>query len=168
MKIGRTVRLLTDIKRKEFLNGTDEKRKIIISIFYPTDEEMDEPTQGLYMDLFYPCQEEFVKRFTEISNSAGKQIDESYLRSIKTNTYNNIPISKKDIVYPIIIYSPGLGLDRDLLTYNIEKLVSKGYIVITLGHIYDTYFTILPDGEIIEQSEFVDNSTFEEKKQLLT
>jgi hypothetical protein len=167
MKIGRVVRLLTDEKRKEFLKATDEKRKIIISIFYPADGEPDESMYGLYMDLFYPRQEEFINRYTAKKNSAGQLLDESHLRSIKTNTYNDIPISRKEILYPIIIYSPGLGANRDSIIYNVEKLVSDGYIVFTIGHIYDTDFNILPDGEIVEQSEYVANSNFEEKEQII-
>lgn len=167
MKVGRVVKLLTDNKRKELLNDTNEKRKIIISIFYPADENLNESKQGFYMDLFYPRQEEFIRRFAEKKNLAGQQVSASYLKNIKINTYNNIPISKKEIVYPIIIYSPGLGMDRDSIIYNIEKLVSKGYVIFTLGHIYDADFTILPDGEIIEQAKHINDCTLEEKEQLI-
>lgn len=167
MKTGRVVRLLTDNKREELLNGTDEKRKIIISIFYLADEGSDESKHGLYMDLFYPRQDEFIKRYATKKNAAGQLLDESHLRSIKTNTYNDIPISKKEVLYPVVIYSPGLGANRDSIIYNIEKLVSEGYIVITIGHIYDTDFTILPGGEIIEQSGYVANSNLEEKEQII-
>lgn len=167
MKIGRIIRLLTDNKRKELLNDTYEKRKIIISIFYPTDEYLNESKQGFYMDIFNPCQEEFIKRFAGRKNLAGEQVSESYLKSIKINTYNNIPISKKETLYPVIIFSPGMGMDRDSIIYNIEKLVSEGYVVFTLGHIYDTDFTILPDGEIIEQAKQIGDSTLEEKEQLI-
>ena len=167
MKIGRLVRMLTDNKRRELLNDTDEKRKIITSIFYSVDENLNESKQALYMDLFHPCQEEFIKRFAEKKNLAGQQVSKSYLKSINTNTYNNIPISKKQILSPVIIYSPGLGMDRDSLIYNIEKLVNEGYIVFTLGHIYDTNFTVLPNGQIIEQAKHIADSTLEEKEQLI-
>ncbi|MFL0269330.1 alpha/beta hydrolase family protein [Candidatus Clostridium radicumherbarum] len=167
MKIGRTVRLLTDNKRKELLNDADEKRKIIISIFYKIDENLSETKQAYYMDIFHPRQEEFIQRFAGKKNLAGQKVCEEYLKYININTFNNVPIIKNDILYPIIIYSPGLGMDRDSLIYNIEKLVSEGYIVITLGHIYDADFTILPDGGIIEQANHIANSTFEEKEQLI-
>lgn len=119
------------------------------------------------MDLFNPCQEEFIKRFGEKKDLSGQKLSEDYLRSMKTNTYNDIAISEKEILYPVIIYSPGLGMDRDCLIYNIERLVSEGYIVFTVGHIYDADFTILPDGKIIEQSKHIENSTIEEKEQLV-
>lgn len=164
MKIGRTVRVFVDNKRKELLHDVDENRKIIVSIFYPTDEEQDEAEGGRYMELFNPCQEEFIKRFVGKRTASGQQLSENYLRSIRINTYNDISISSKEALLPVIVFSPGLGMDRDSMIYNIEKLVEEGYIVFTLGHIYDTEFTILPDGKIIEQSEFVANSTFEEKE----
>jgi hypothetical protein len=167
LKIGRIVRLLTDNNRKELFSGIDEQRKIIISIFYPAREDSNECKQGLYMNLFNPCQEEFIKRFGEKKDIAGQKLSEDYLRRMKINTYNDIAISEKEILYPVIIYSPGLGMDRDCLIYNIEKLVSEGYIVFSVGHIYDTDFTILPDGKIIEQAKHVANSTIEEKDQLV-
>jgi hypothetical protein len=167
MKIGRVVRLLTDNNRKELFSGVDEQRKIIISIFYPAGENSNKFKQGLYMDLFNPCQEEFIKRFGEKKDLSGQKLSEDYLRSMKINTYNDIAICEKEILYPVIIYSPGLGMDRDCLIYNIERLVSEGYIVFTVGHIYDTDFTILPDRRIIEQSKHIENSTIEENEQLV-
>lgn len=167
MKIGRTVRLIIDNKRKELLIDVDEKRKIVISIFYPADENSNESRQAFYIDLFYPCQEEFIKRYAGKMNLAGQQVSANYLRCININTYNNIPICKKKLLYPIIIYSPGLGMDRDSLIYNIERLVNEGYIVITLGHLYDADFTILPNGEIIEQAKHIVDSTLEEKEQFI-
>lgn len=112
MKIGRTVRLLTDNKRKELLNDADEKRKIIISIFYKIDENFSETKQSYYMDIFHPRQEEFIKRFAGKKNLAGQKVSEEYLKCININTLNNVPIIKNEILYPIIIYSPGLGMDR--------------------------------------------------------
>lgn len=167
MEIGRIVRLLIDNTRKELLSGIDEKRKVMTSIFYPADHNLNEPKQSLYMDLFNPCPEEFIRRYAGEKNFEGQQVGESYLRSMSMNTYNNIPISKKAILYPVIIYSPGLGADRDSIIYNIEKLVSAGYVVFTLGHTYDAEFTILPDGKIIEQAAYIANSTMEEKEQLI-
>ncbi|MBL4938590.1 hypothetical protein JK636_23070 [Clostridium sp. YIM B02515] len=167
MRVGRAVRVLTDENREELLKNTGEKRKIIVSIFYPSDEDIKENQKGFYIDLFTPCEEEFIKKFAGKKNMAGQQVDETYLRSIKTNTFNNIEISKREILYPVVIFSPGLGMDKDCLIYNIEKLVSEGFIVFTLGHIYETDFTILPSGEVLNKIDRIDDFTFEEKEQLI-
>lgn len=167
MRIGRKTRLLTDTNRKELLNGTDEKRSIMISMFYPADENLADTKQAFYMDLFYPREEEFIKRFSGRKNSAGQQLNESYLRSIKINSFNNIPISEKRKLYPVIIFSPGLGMDRDCIIYNIEKLVTEGYIVFTLGHLYEADFIILPDGRIVEKAKQIAVSSFDEKQKLI-
>lgn len=166
-RVGRVIRVLTDNKREELLKNTGEKRKIIVSIFYPSDEGIKENQKGSYINLFSPCEEEFINKFAAKKNMAGQQVDETYLKSIKTNTFNNIEISNREILYPVIIFSPGLGMDRDCLIYIIEKLVSEGFIVFTLGHIYETDFTILPSGEVINQIDRTDDFTFEEKEQLI-
>ena len=167
MKIGRITRLLTDNNREELLNNTDEKRKIIVSIFYPTDEVLNKADEATYMDLFYPREEEFIKRFSDRKNFAGQQISESYLKSIKINSYSNISVSRKKKMYPVIIFSPGLGMDRNCIIYNIEKLAEEGYIVFTLGHLHEADFAILPDGKIIEQAKQIVGFTFEEKQKLI-
>lgn len=167
MKIGRIVRLLTDNKRKGLLDDVDEKRKIVVSIFYLVDEEYDEAREAVYIDLFYPREDELIKRFAGRKNMSGQQISESYLKSIKINTYNNAPMSKNDTKYPVVIYSPGLGMDRDSSIYNIEKLANEGYVVFTIGHIDDSEFTIMPNGEISHQVKNFDEATLEEKAQLV-
>ncbi|WBW96414.1 alpha/beta hydrolase family protein [Oceanirhabdus sp. W0125-5] len=162
MFIGRSVKILEDNKRKEVYSDNEENRRVIISIFYPVDGEWKPEEQAYYKDLYSPCEEEFINRFKDYLN-----ISEEYLNNIKINTYDDVPLIKEDKKYPLIIFSPGLGMGRDTSMFNIEMLVKSGYIVITVGHLYDTEFTILPHGEIIEQEKNIPKYTYEEKKQLI-
>lgn len=162
MTIGRTVKVLEDKNRKEVYSKKDENRRVIISIFYPVDGAWKPEKQAYYKDLYSPCEEEFIKRYKE-----DPKVSEEYLNNIKINTYNDVPITKEDKKYPLIIFSPGLGCGRDSSMFNIERLVECGYIVVTVGHIYDTRFTVLPDGEIVEQTEAINELTDEVIKQLI-
>lgn len=51
------------------------------------------------------------------------------------------------------------------MTFNIEELVRKGYVVFTIGHLYDSMLTIMPDGKLIEMAK--DELTQDEKKELI-
>lgn len=88
-----------------------------------------------------------------------------FLEGMKTNIYNDAPISKKRVAYPILIQSTGLGAPRDYMTFNIEKLVSEGYVVFTIGHAYDSMLTVLPNGEMLEPPR--KELTQDEKKNLI-
>ncbi|MGE8204663.1 dienelactone hydrolase family protein [Heyndrickxia sp. NPDC080065] len=142
MRIGRMVKEVTNIK---------EDRKFMISIFYPVDIEWKTEHHPTFLDLFFPYIDEAVNIFKVMG------AEESQLRSIKTNCYNDAPISKNVKNSPVIIYSPGIGVDRDMYLYNIKKLVHEGYIVITVGPTYDTLFTVFPSRGIVYQNEKVQN-----------
>jgi len=163
MKVGRVTRVLIDKDRTESFLSINEKGKKVISIFYQADHEFDTSEKAYYKDLYEPNSEEFIKRFGD-NNEEKKE----YLRNIKINTFNNAPITKEDKKFPVILFSGGLGMGRDFYMFNIEEMVVKGYIVVTIGHIYDTDFTILPDGTIVEQDEAVKDHTKAAREKLIS
>lgn len=144
MRTGRRVRVLSDPNRKEIFNCNNEKRNLIMSIFYPVDNHWSTSKKALYRDLYYPNEQRFVEEW------ADSEADENYINSLATNIYTNAPIINNKEKYPVILYSPGFSCDRDSTVFIIEKLIEEGYIVITLGSIYETDFTVMPDGEVIE------------------
>ncbi len=165
MKIGRIVRVLEDKERKETLIESDENRKVIISFYYPIDEMWKEDRQALYVDLYSPREDEFINRFKGMVPLENDTEKEKFIRSIRTNIYNDAPISKKHVTYPVIMHSTGLGSPRDYMTFNIEKLVNEGYVVFTIEHIYDSMLTVFPNGEILEPQK--EEYTQEEKENLI-
>lgn len=51
--------------------------------------------------------------------------------------------------YPVVIFSPGGGLDRDSATVLVEDLVSHGYLVVTVDHPHDAGEVQFPDGHVV-------------------
>ena len=49
---------------------------------------------------------------------------------------------------PVVLYSPGLGSNRDSGTVLVEELVSRGYIVVTIDHTHDASAVEFPDGRV--------------------
>ncbi len=147
MKIGRVVRVVKDNNRNEIFNCTNEKRALIMSIFYPADEAYCEGKSALYKDLYEPYVERFIQEWAESDEL------EQYINELSTNIFINAPTKNVKDKYPIVIYSPGFSCDRDSTVFIIEKLVGQGYIVITLGSLHETDFTIMPNGEVVEMLE---------------
>ncbi len=55
MIIGKTVRVITDSTRREPFSGENKTRRIVISVFYPSDEAEGMDREPEYADLFHPC-----------------------------------------------------------------------------------------------------------------
>jgi len=50
--------------------------------------------------------------------------------------------------YPVVLYSPGYGDDRELGTGLVSDLASRGYIVVTIDHTYEAAEVEFPDGRV--------------------
>ncbi|MEW2415470.1 alpha/beta hydrolase [Streptomyces sp. NPDC046866] len=51
--------------------------------------------------------------------------------------------------HPLVVLSPGFGVPRFTLTHLAEDLASRGYVVASVDHAYETSGTALPDGRIL-------------------
>jgi hypothetical protein len=144
--VGRITKLLVDGSRKEKLVPEIKNRKVMISIFYPATESVNNHKSPVYLDLFSPAKGKALEMLKKLG------IDETIIKNFKTGVYNNAPLAKSNDTFPLIIYSPGFGVDRDMALYLFKPLVKAGYIVITVGHTYDSFFTVFPGGDIAEQT----------------
>lgn len=158
MGIGRITKLYIDESRKEIIGDVEHHlRKVPISIFYPTDFE----TVGKYKDLYEPKDHLLAKIY---SNENSKKID--FLYDLPLNVKNNVEI--KAGKYPVVIFSHGLTADRDFFTFLYEPLVNNGYIVVTVGHLYDTDLTLLPDGtEVLMKKDIDKDVSLKERNEQL-
>ena len=165
MKIGRVLRVVKDNSREEIFNCSKEKRTIIMSIFYPAEEQYCTGDGILYKDLFQPHTELFIEDVGNTKETA------EYINKLRIDVFLNVPIKNSLDKYPVIIYSPGIFQDRDFAIFTAVNLVKEGYIVITLGSLYETDYTIMPDGDIIRvtgklQKEMMSSITDETWRQL--
>jgi len=54
---------------------------------------------------------------------------------------------------PVLIFSPGGGMPREVYAAQFEDLASHGYVVAAISHPYDAIVTIFPDGRQIGYSD---------------
>ncbi|SDT22302.1 Alpha/beta hydrolase family protein [Actinoplanes derwentensis] len=50
--------------------------------------------------------------------------------------------------HPVLLYSPGFGVERTASTALVEDLAGHGYVVVTIDHPHDAGFVEFPDGRI--------------------
>ena len=137
--VGTRVFEWVDVLREEwFTENSDDLRRLIVQVWYPTMEESED---GLnYLDS--PDQ-----RIEPLSKTI--ELPEYLIRHIqdvKTNSILNASLRKNEDLYPLIMFSHGLGGMRMQNTVQMEELASRGYVVVAMDHPYDAYITVYADG----------------------
>jgi predicted dienelactone hydrolase len=147
----RKVELLKDDTRKATFPEASEERQIVISIYYPDTDGLINNTESevKYMGLFQPCEQQARGILQDIG------MNMEIISTLSTTISNEAFHQNSNRSYPVIIYSPALGLDRDMYMYSIQGLVEQGFIVVTVSAAYEAMFTVSPSGEFIYQSQAI-------------
>ncbi len=72
----------------------------------------------------------------------------THLGLVKTHSFRDAPIAAHSEPLPVIIFNHGYTAFSANYTTLIEELASHGYVVIGIGHAFETPFFILPDGRV--------------------
>jgi len=67
-----------------------------------------------------------------------------------THAYADAPVQPGR--HPVVLYSPGFGLERTASTALVEELASRGYLVVTIDHTHDAQLVEFPGGRIATQA----------------
>ena len=115
----------------------------MIQVWYPGQEPKNSGPNS-YMD--------HMKLRSKALASAGKipTFFPSHLDMVKTNSHDQVDCSQEMIKYPVLIFSHGITGSRHLHQVLFEYLASRGYVVISPDHSYDSNLTIFPDGRIAD------------------
>jgi hypothetical protein len=139
----------TDISRKEKLTLTwGDKRRLQVKIWYPSDARGE--MENMYLKDYSATT---LWENYRIFNDSKLFFDS--LKSYKTYSYENVPVSEKREKFPLIIFSPGyyFGLD-DFYTVLMENLASHGYIVVSITHPYDQVIANTAEGEVLKIKKY--------------
>ena len=158
--VGTENLFFTDETRKEKLTvkGSD-KRVLQVKIWYPSDVKGE--TENLYLKDYSAIT---LWKNYKIFNDSKSFFDS--LKSYKTFSYENIPVSTRQPNFPLIFFSQGyyFGLD-DYYTALMENLASHGFIVISITHPYDQVITNTAEGDILNINKWrITKAYFQWKK----
>jgi len=159
--VGTKKLFFTDNSRNEKLTSKwGDKRQVQVKIWYPADVKGQ--TENLYLEDY--SSEILWKSYNMF------KVNISFfdsLKNYKTYSYKNIPVSKKQANFPLIIFSQGFyfGLD-DFYTNIMENLASHGYIVASITHPYDQVITNTPEGNYLTLNKLRMFKAYTEWKQV--
>lgn len=147
--IGRWVQVVQDEARAEWLVEAGGTRTFPVSVHYPVDPDWVPARPSTMLDLFAPLQEQVVALFKE----AG--LEEAHVRGLPSSVYDGAPLAAGG-AHPVVVLSPGLGIDRDQYLTTIAALVQAGFLVVTVQAKGVALLSVYPDtGTLVRQAEKV-------------
>ena len=125
---------LTDPARRD-PQQTKQPRSLVIQFWYPT------AATGRPAAYLSPA----VARFIAKSNGVAPAL----LQGVKLDaTANAAPLQRRG-GWPVVLFSPGFGVERGLYTSLTEDLASHGYVVVAIDHPGDAAIVEFPDGHVV-------------------
>ena len=137
------VAALVDTSRLDPFAPKPEYRRTVISAFYPLAEADN-------------CQWEVIPAYP--SKSAAIFDDETAFAGVPNGTFEAVrlevcnpthPSQCSTEQWPLILFSPGLGLSRLWYSGLAQSFASHGFVVVTVDHPYDADVVEFPNGRII-------------------
>lgn len=141
-KIGTITYDWKDIHREETLTPEPgDKRELMVQIWYPADSD----AKG-NMAPYISDSDVFAEGYSKILNLP-KFLFTNF-GYVKTHAIKNAEISNQESTYPVLLFSHGFSGHKNQNTFQIEQLVSQGYIVVGIDHTYSSTTSVFSDGRI--------------------
>jgi predicted dienelactone hydrolase len=129
-----------DVGRPEvFAADRDARRELMVQIWYPAKGDPSSPRTPYIQDadVVAPALARFV-RLPEFALA--------HLKYVMSNAIPSAPVADGDGSFPVLIFLEGLGGYRQMNTFQVEELVSHGYIVAAIDQPYAASMVVYPDG----------------------
>lgn len=141
-KIGTVTYDWKDNQREEVLTSDpNDKRRLMVQIWYPTDAEVkgDAVPYLAYPDVLADGYSKLLHMpkllFTNFAY-------------VKTHAMKHVALSEQEKTYPVLIFSHGFSGHKNQNTFQVEHLVSQGYIVVAIDHTYSSTASVFSDGYV--------------------
>ena len=145
--VGKITIHWADESRIEPLSADHEAREVMVDIWYPAEPSNAVPADYLDVAAYEKAigADGFQNYFRDAS--------ETLRQGVKTHAFAAAPYARSAKQSPLLIFSPGGGMLREVYAAQLEDLASHGYVVAAISHPYDAMATIFPDGRQIAYSD---------------
>jgi len=124
-----------------FTTDPDDRRELMVQIWYPATR-LASAAPAPYVpdaDVLAPLAKLLnVPRFLP-----------RYLERVSTNAIPSAPVARGERGFPVLVFSPGRAGFRQHNTWQIEELVSHGYVVAAIDHPHAVAGVRFPDGRLV-------------------
>jgi predicted dienelactone hydrolase len=132
---------LTDRARRE-PQAAKQARSLVIQMWYPA------VSAGRRSPYMPPA----VARF--VASSAG--VSPALLEAVTLDATADAPPLTRSGGRPVVLFSPGFGVEGELYAGLVEDLASHGYVVVAIAHPHDASIVQFPDGHVVVPSSQMD------------
>lgn len=122
--------------------ATGRPRPLTAQVWYPADAPVSAP-RAPYMEQLDAGGPVIARQFNLPAFAL------NHIRLAVTHSYQNPPVSTAQAAFPVLLFSHGWTGMRNQNTFQVEELVSHGYIVLAVDHTYGAAFTVLADGTVL-------------------
>ncbi len=141
-RVGSVVFRWTDPKRPETLSADpNDRRQVVVQAWYPTDA-----AEGDTVPYF-----EAQGRLPATIAGLPSWMYGSF-GSVQTHALQSPPVSAAQSMWPVVFFSPGLSMPRELYTALMTDLASRGYVVIAVSYPYESGVSVLANGQVVAQT----------------
>jgi predicted dienelactone hydrolase len=131
----------TDESRIEPLSPSSAPCELMVDIWYPADS-----TRGVPADYLDVAGFERALGADALQNRLRGAYSAIKMGTARTHAVNGAPFAHSINRSPVLIFSPGGGMARELYAVQLEDLASHGYFVAAISHTYDAFAVVFPDG----------------------
>src|SRR3954449_11796635 len=132
----------TDASRAETLTPDQtDHRQVVAQAWYPTD------THSGARVPYFEAQDQLPGSIGGLPSFMFGAFGE-----IDTHAVFDAPISAAQGAWPVLVFSPGLGVPREQYTSLSTELASRGFVVIALSAPYESAPTVLAGGRVVGQT----------------
>jgi predicted dienelactone hydrolase len=142
-----------DAARPEvFTADPNDHRELMIQVWYPAQANPSAPRAPYVQDagalapgLARLAQQNAERLFPGFPFTV-PSFPFTHLKYITTNAIPSAPVAHDESSYPVLIFMEGLNGLRQMNTFQVEELVSHGYIVAAIDQPYAAAEVVFPDG----------------------
>jgi len=144
--VGSEIFRWTDKTRPETLTADpSDHRQVVAQAWYPTDATTGRAVPYFEAQHKLPSTIAGLPAFMFASFGA-----------VDTHATLGSPVSASRPTWPVLVFSPGLSIPRELYSALCADLASRGYVVIALSTPYESAPTVLADGRVVGQTAHPD------------
>lgn len=150
--VGTSTFHLTQLDRVDVHGAADGAHQLMMQVWYPA-VDTGEPAADYLPDF-----EVGSRLLAKAHRMPGFGL--RHMQLTGTNATIDSPLAHSDDRFPVLLFSHGRSGTRGQNTYQVEELVSHGYVVAAVDHPYGAGYTVYPDGTALgyDRSIFGDDT----------
>ena len=144
-----TYHWVDDERDETFTVDPDDRRELMVQVWYPAS-----PPPGAEPAPYIEDADRVAPAVAELFDTPSFTLD--HLGLVTTNAVAGAPVASAEPRYPVLVNLSGLGGYRQANTFQIQELVSHGYVVLGLDQPYAMARVVFPDGRVADYDHRMD------------